>query len=263
MGARIVGGLVRDQLLPQTGQILTAPTANYATGDDGYFQAGLPLVTRWVAPGNGTVKDLASGLTWVKTPELIIPGATGVTATNQLLSAEGDWTCVPPTAYAAGDLVAKDGAFYVCATAHTSGVFAADLAAGKWRETVWTASAADLTTPANMTWANALANSLGTAHGGTLEYAGFDDWRLPNVDELLSLLLWANVTPGTIDPLFVNVVDTSGSTGCYWSSTTWPGSPATAWGVHYRYQESSYKVRPLAKNTAYYVRPVRGGHCVQ
>lgn len=36
------------------------------------------------------------------------------------------------TAYAVGDLVAQGGTQYYCTTAHTSGTFATDLAAGKW-----------------------------------------------------------------------------------------------------------------------------------
>lgn len=43
---------------------------------------------------------------------------------------KGDW--VTSTAYVIGDLVAESGSSYVCAIAHTSGVFATDLAAGDW-----------------------------------------------------------------------------------------------------------------------------------
>lgn len=42
----------------------------------------------------------------------------------------GDW--VTATAYAVKDLVNVSGATYLCATAHTSGTFAVDLAAKKW-----------------------------------------------------------------------------------------------------------------------------------
>lgn len=42
----------------------------------------------------------------------------------------GAW--VTATAYAVSDAVANSGVPYVCVTAHTSGVFATDLAAGKW-----------------------------------------------------------------------------------------------------------------------------------
>jgi len=49
--------------LPRTGQ-----TTSYATGDDGYFQAGNPRSTRFVDNGNNTVSDRATGLMWVKEP---------------------------------------------------------------------------------------------------------------------------------------------------------------------------------------------------
>tara|TARA_B100001250_G_scaffold112004_1_gene94651 strand:+ start:354 stop:890 length:537 start_codon:yes stop_codon:yes gene_type:complete len=37
------------------------------------------------------------------------------------------------TSYSVNDMVDVSGASYICATAHTSGVFAADYAAGKWQ----------------------------------------------------------------------------------------------------------------------------------
>ena len=50
----------------------------------------------------------------------------------------GSWTpqgaWVTSTAYAVSDVVTDDGFTYVCVTAHTSGTFATDLAAGKWIE---------------------------------------------------------------------------------------------------------------------------------
>ena len=49
--------------LPKTGQV-----TSYADGDDGYFQAGNPCVTRFVDNGNGTISDRATGLMWVKEP---------------------------------------------------------------------------------------------------------------------------------------------------------------------------------------------------
>jgi hypothetical protein len=42
----------------------------------------------------------------------------------------GAWTTT--TAYALNEIVSSSGLWYRCSTAHTSGTFAADLAAGKW-----------------------------------------------------------------------------------------------------------------------------------
>lgn len=46
-------------------------------------------------------------------------------------TARGLWTTA--TGYAVNDMVDVAGASYICATAHTSGVFATDYAAGKWQ----------------------------------------------------------------------------------------------------------------------------------
>ena len=83
---------LKNQLLPKTGQ-----TTSYSSGDDGDFQAGFAR-PRFRDNNNGTITDFATGLMWVKQPELIIPGATGVHATNQIQVAKGDWA--NDTAYA-------------------------------------------------------------------------------------------------------------------------------------------------------------------
>lgn len=46
-------------------------------------------------------------------------------------TARGLWTTA--TVYAVNDMVEVAGASYICAIAHTSGVFATDAAAGKWQ----------------------------------------------------------------------------------------------------------------------------------
>jgi hypothetical protein len=52
----------------------------------------------------------------------------------------GAW--VGGTAYVVGDLVLQGGIVYVCMVAHTAGVFATDLAAGKWGQVTANATAA-------------------------------------------------------------------------------------------------------------------------
>jgi hypothetical protein len=53
---------------------------------------------------------------------------------------KGGW--VGGTAYVVGDLVLQGGIVYVCMVAHTAGVFATDLAAGKWGQVTANATAA-------------------------------------------------------------------------------------------------------------------------
>jgi len=230
--------------LPRTGQ-----TVSYGVGDDGYFQTGCPRATRFVDLGDGTVVDRATGLTWVKQPELMIPGEANVHATNQVQAARGNWAA--ETDYVAADLVAQGGLFYVCAQVHTSGVFADDLAAGNWRQTIWTASADNLTTPSVLTWADALARCLGTRWNAStgLLYAGHDDWRLPNVQEFASLGCRDNLngTPAELPNL-------SGDQ-YYWTSTTMPVYTTQAFLGRLRYAGGTSTV----KTNSYRAMIVRGG----
>ena len=120
----------------------TGQTTSSRTGDDGTFQAGMPG-NRFADNGDGTISDLSCNppLVWVKQPELIIPGAAGVHATNQVQAVRGNWST--GIAYAAADLVydSVGAAYYVCAVGHTSGgvSFATDVAAHPtyWRVSVW------------------------------------------------------------------------------------------------------------------------------
>ena len=227
--------------LPKTGQL--TPYVDY---DDGYYQKGYPLAgfgSRFANLGDGTILDRATGLQFVKQPELIIPGVS-VRADNQIQVAKGNYAT--STVYAVADLV-KDvatGNYYVCVIAHTSNGanVAADLVnnPASWRQTVWTNSAANLTTPKTMAWATAITNCEG------LEYAGKGDWRLPNVKELMSIADYERVSP-SIDPLFANC-----QSSYYWSSSTYAVNTGNAWivsfvvgGVYNDDKSLGYCVRPV------------------
>src|SRR5438309_5920827 len=83
-------------------------------------------------------------------------------------------------------------------------------------------------------WANAFAQHVATLN--STNFAGHNDWRMPNVKELESIMNYQNVDP-TVSPAF-NTNCTSGCTvltcSCttsssgYWSSTTAASNPSTA-----------------------------------
>jgi len=89
----------------------------------------------------------------------------------------------------------------------------------------------------SMNWADALAACL------ALDYAGFTDWRLPNVVELLSLANWDSQSW-----FFGAGTDA-------WSSTTRHWNATYAWLVN----PAGTPACTGPKSTLYYVRPVRGG----
>jgi len=229
--------------LPRTGQ-----TTQQRAGDDGNFQTGLPATNRFVDLGNGTIYDTKFDLQFVKQPELIIPTSSG-----QVQVARGAWS--HPNLYTAGDLVTDGGLFYVALeTQNTTAVFADDLAAGWWVVTPWTASAADLTSPATMLWAAAI-DACGPA---ALDYCGFTDWRIPNRYELASLFVTEFGTSPTIDATYFPNTKVD---WYYWSSST-----------SSQYTDRAYAGSFLSGNiagnswtfsrkavTPEYVRPVRGG----
>jgi hypothetical protein len=241
--------------LPRTGQ-----TTVYATGDDGTCQAGVRAAnaraSELVDNGNGTITDYATGLMWPKQTEIVIPGAVGVHPTNQIQVARGNWA--NNTAYAKADAAkdTTDSTYRICAVAHTSaaaGTFAADRTAYPtyWRQTIWTASAANLVTPATMIWTAFIAACLGSDWGGSgLSYAGYNDWRPPNLQEVYSLLNLGAAAAPYSHAAFPKMINRLFSSSTLKSDTTqafqlsiWDGLVVCG-----------------AKSTARYGYPVRGGH---
>jgi hypothetical protein len=223
-----VSGSASSGGLPKTGQF--TPDWNYVNGDDAFYadpagaDIGLPQgLGSWAAVSanggrftdntNGTITDNATGLMWVKQPELIIPGAEGVHPSNQAQVARGNWAT--NTLYTAGDLVNDSigGVIYVAAITHTSGLvdFATDQAANPtyWRQTVWSNSAVDLITPKTMNWSTSILNC------EALEYAGYTNWRLPNIKELVSIVDYSLSSPAIDINFFPDT-----KSNIYFSSTT-------------------------------------------
>ena len=86
-------------------------------------------------------------------------------------------------------------------------------------------------------------------HCDGLSFAGFDDWRLPNRNELYSIGDRSRYNPA-IKTAFSNVVS-----DYYWSSTTDASNSSVAWGVYFRNGYGGWG----GKSGDAYVRCVRAG----
>jgi hypothetical protein len=108
-------------------------------------------------------------------------------------------------------------------------------------------------------------DAINTEVGNGIGFAGFNDWRLPNVRELQSIIDYGRSSSPAVDPAFNNNV----SIGCtvltcsltvssaYWSSTTIASNPIDAWAVDF----GVGLLVPSLKSASHFVRAVRGG-CV-
>lgn len=79
-------------------------------------------------------------------------------------------------------------------------------------------------------------------------FANYDDWRLPNINELLTLVDDAKTSGVRIKSPFQNTYN-----GSYWSATTTMASQP----LHIRFNNASSSSNVVS--TLYYVRCVRGG----
>lgn len=95
-----------------------------------------------------------------------------------------------------------------------------------------------------MTWEEALSYCEG------LEIGGFDDWRLPNRNELQSIIDYEKSSPAANEIFFPGTLSHG-----YWTSTTYALRPTLSWVVDFHY---GYVIKGR-KAESYYVRAVRGG----
>ena len=103
------------------------------------------------------------------------------------------------------------------------------------------------TDPDTYEWQDALS------YCENLTLAGYDDWRLPNVNELQSLVDYERYSPTINTTYFPNT-----QSSYYWSSTTTPGYPDFAWYVYFSDGGVSFY---YVKSYPRYVRAVRAGQC--
>lgn len=105
-------------------------------------------------------------------------------------------------------------------------------------------------TQANYTSGN-YSNTSGdtaTTYCAELTLGGYSDWRFPSIEELESIVDYAQVSPA-IDPVFINALSSY-----YWSSTTFAaGTPNYAWVVTFSNGDGNY----LNKDNNLVVRCVR------
>lgn len=87
-----------------------------------------------------------------------------------------------------------------------------------------------------------------------LTFAGHDDWRLPNVRELQSIIDYGRSGPA-IDPVF------GAFASIYWSSTTFAGDPDKVWRVQFNFGNVYYDGK-AGKEEVFHVRAVRRAHMI-
>lgn len=102
--------------------------------------------------------------------------------------------------------------------------------------------------PLGYHWAEALGMAV-IANG--VRYRGYADWRLPNKNELESLVDIRAATAPTIDAMVFS--NTPGA--IYWSSTSYAPDPDDAWYVNFLYGNTYAE----SKDNLNHVRLVRGG----
>ncbi len=97
-----------------------------------------------------------------------------------------------------------------------------------------------LTSMSNLTWQASLK------YCQDMQYAGYEDWRLPDRHELMSIVDFSTGNPASAISSMVAVG--------HWSSTSHFSSPANAWYVDFEYGN----LLSNAKDQQYYARCVRG-----
>ncbi len=93
-------------------------------------------------------------------------------------------------------------------------------------------------------------------------YGGFDDWRMPSVTELESILDYSGARPRIFPPFHSNCTPNCTLLNCactsndrYWTSTTSPTQKSLTWAIGF----GSAQIDDESKATLRRIRAVRGG----
>jgi hypothetical protein len=207
----------------------TGQTTQYVEGDDGSIRAGAAL--QYVDNGDGTISDVTTGLMWEKKIKL-----DGTADAADLHDADN---CYPwaGTCSVGGASCGTDGDCGADGPCEATDCQRGDLTIFKW-----------------------------VAALNTANFAGHNDWRIPNKKELQSILDEGTSSPAvavafngtSCGAACTDMMDAACSctqSGLYWSSTTVAGNPGFAWYVYF-YRGG---VSPDGKVDNGYVRAVRGG----
>ena len=110
------------------------------------------------------------------------------------------------------------------------------------------------------TFDNAIAGHVATLN--SMNFAGHNDWRTPNVKELESIVNYQNVSPSVSSAFNNNCSPGCGVTTCsctatlkYWTSTTVASAPPSGWFVNFDFGYTGFE----NKSMGFSVRAVRGG----
>lgn len=108
-----------------------------------------------------------------------------------------------------------------------------------------------------MNWSDALstANTLSAGTCGLTDNSRAGKWRVPNINELSSLVSIAAMNPALPDSPFSANLGGSGLSSYFWSSSTFAQVPYNAWMV---YLDMGY-VDTVSKKSLAHLLPVRGG----